>query len=279
MKPNRVDAVQGWNWIKEGVLIFVKNPSVCLLFFLVSLIRWKVLVRIPMFGNLILILLTPLIVGVLFWAYRTNVQDHKFEFKKFITVLRAVTAELLRVGFIYAAGLILGAAFMQIITGNSTAAMAILGDAKAFNRIMSQGGVTPTLFALALIPLMVSFFLFFAAWFAPALIIFNGYKTKEAMKLSLKAAYRNAPAFALYGIILGGTWLAYFIAMYLLPGIVLIPLGLSAFLLPTINTLSTLFWPIISPIIVVTAYTSYVNVFAVNADNKEIDMENNNRFR
>lgn len=266
MEPNRVETAQGWSWITEGALIFIKNPKVCLLFFLVSLIRWNGLIKIPIFGNLVLILLTPLIVGILFWAYRLNLQGNKFVFKSFITALRTFTAELLRVGFIYSAALILCAAIMQIITGNSTVAMAILGDASAFNRIMAQGGVTPTLFALALIPLTVSFFLFFAAWFAPALIVFNGYKAKEAMKLSLKAVYRNASAFSLYGIILGGMWLAYLIAMYFIPGIIFIPFGLSVFLLPTVNALSTLFWPIISPIVVVSVYTSYINVFAVNAD-------------
>jgi hypothetical protein len=273
MEPNKVDAAQGWNWIKEGVLIFIKNPSVCLLFFLVSIIRWKVLISIPMFGNLVLILLTPSIVGILFLAYRIHLQGGKLDLKSFITAMRSFTAELLRVGFIYAAGLILSAALMQIVSGNSTAVMAILGDAKALSHIMSRGGVTPILFALALIPLIASFFLFFAAWFAPALIVFNGYKAKEAMKLGLKAAYINARAFALYFIILGGSWLAYLIAMYLLPGIILIPLNLSVYLLPAVNVLSTLFWPITAPIVLISVYTSYVNVFAINTENEDGDME------
>ncbi len=273
MELKKVDAGQGWYWIKEGALIFIKNPKVCLLFFIVSLIRWKVLVRMPTFGYLILIFLTPLIVGILFWVCHISLQNGKFESKSFVVSLRSFSAELLRVGFIYSAGLILSAAIMQIITGNSTATMAILGDVKALSRIMSHGRVTSILFASALIPLVASFFLFFSAWFAPALVVFDGHKAKEAMKLSLKAAYRNAAAFTLYGIILGGMWVAYLIAMYLIPGIILISIGFSPFLLPTINTLSVLFWPIISPIILMTVYTSYINVFAVKTDSQSNDRE------
>jgi hypothetical protein len=133
MEPNKVDAAQGWNWIKEGTLIFIKNPKVCLLFFLVSLTRWQGLVRIPMIGYLLLIFLTPLIVGILFLAYRNHIRDTTLEFRGFVAALRSCASELLRVGFIYSAGLILSAAIMQIITGNSMATMAILGDVRALN--------------------------------------------------------------------------------------------------------------------------------------------------
>lgn len=58
---NRVSAIQGWTWIKQGFLLFWKQPAAWLGMSLVYLAIALLLGAIPFIGWLLLVLLTPLL--------------------------------------------------------------------------------------------------------------------------------------------------------------------------------------------------------------------------
>ena len=87
-----------------------------------------------------------------------------------------------------------------------------------------------------LVGLALGLLLTMATWFAPALVVFRQLPPLEAVKASFAASLKNIVAFLLWGVI------------YIVAAIVAsIPFGLG--------------WIVVGPLVILTAYTSYQDVF------------------
>src|SRR4030067_1764048 len=60
IRANQVPARNGWGWVKHGLLVFAKAPTLWLAMAFVYLAMAILLSQIPFIGWLILVLLTPL---------------------------------------------------------------------------------------------------------------------------------------------------------------------------------------------------------------------------
>jgi hypothetical protein len=167
---------------------------------------------------------------------------------------------LLWVGFVSISGMILGAGMVKVVTGSSEMAGVILGDWSSYSSI-PLSKITGLTFAILLVPLITSFFLLFATWFAPPLIVLGNCSVLDGLLSSLRAARNNYQVFMLYGFIFGGSWVVYALLMYLVPGVLLIPIGQERFVGPAVTALSSLYWPIVSPIMLMSVYVGYTDIF------------------
>lgn len=253
----RFPASHGWIWLSDAFSIVKNSSRIYVVLFLVSLLRWQGILRIPEIGYLLLLFVSPLIVGILMILVRMVV-NNTTDARNMKIVPPIV--DLLYVGAVYCIILGSGAIIAQVIAGKPIVPVILLGKFTEFNRIFSQG-VDPSLLIGALLLAGISLVLFAASWFAPPLIVFKKYSFKKAMVLSFKAVVRNIRAFNLFAIVLCGIWLVFAVAMFVIPGIVFIPLGLATFVKPVSAIMAILLWPLLAPIITLSVYTGYVRLF------------------
>lgn len=255
-------ASQGWTWFSDALMIVKKSFRIYAVLFLVTLLQWQGVVRIPKVGYLLLIFLSPLLIGILMMISQRVVKNNDINVRK--VKIRSAVISLLFVGGAYCLVLGLCAGIALLMTGQSAAALVILGMSSEVGGILSPESAV-SLLMTALVLLVILFALSAASWFAPPLIVFKGLSGKNAMTTSFKAVFRNFGAFSLFSIVLGGIFLVALVSMIVIPGILFIPLGLTTFIKPMSMVMGFLFWPMISPFITLSIYTSYVRIFESNA--------------
>lgn len=254
---SRLPASQGWAWLSDALRIVKNSSRIYVVFFLVGLLRWQGILKIPEIGYLALLLVSPMIDGILMVLSRMIAENGKVDVRNI--KIRPHIVDLLFTGGVYCLVLALSVVIVQLITGKSMFALLMLGKSEEIGRLVSQADVPLLMGALFLAFILLC--LFAATWFASPLIVFKGFSYKKAMALSLKSVVLNYRAFILYTIVLCGFFLVFGFAMLVVPGIIFIPLGLANFVKPMSTIMSLLFWPILAPIITLSVYTSYVRVF------------------
>ena len=65
MEIRTVTASRGWQWIKQGIALFMKGPLQWVLFVSVLFVAIKVILLIPLIGLLVMLVLPVLLVGMM----------------------------------------------------------------------------------------------------------------------------------------------------------------------------------------------------------------------
>lgn len=232
-EPRVVDAGRGVAWWSEAWALFTKNAGMWIVLALIMLVIFFVLAFIPLLGSLTASLLAPAFFGSWLLAARKvesggalQVGDLFAAFKERLTPLLVIGGLLLVASLVIA--LVVGALGFGAVMG------AMAGGARN-----SAGGVMAAVGAgmlALLIGLVMGFVVAMAFWFAPALVVFRNVAPVDALKASFAASLKNVVPFLLYGI------------LYIIGAIVAsIPLGLG--------------WIVLAPVTMLTAYTSYKDVF------------------
>jgi uncharacterized membrane protein len=260
MESRKVKASHGWSWINHGLQLLWQRLDVCIYFFVITMLLWQGVAPIPYAGYLLTIFLAPLVIGALGIACRNLESDGSTSVKELFSALSPFVPQLIRIGFINVACLIIAAAVIVIVAHDPALAMATLGDWQFYSQVMGKE-ISSAMFAGLTFAFAVSCILFFASWYSPMLVVFNKLKAADAMKKSLSVSLRNLNPFILYGAVLAGSWVAFGIAMYLLPSIILIPIGKSEWMSSATWFLSALYWPFVAPVIYASVYASYADVF------------------
>jgi hypothetical protein len=232
--PRAVDAGRGISWWSDAWTLFTKSAGLWIVLALIMLVIFVVLGFIPVLGSVATTLaLPPFTAGWLLAARKVDgggtpeVIDLFAGFRQRLTPLLVVGALMLAAGVVIllAAGALgLGGMIGLIAGGGHQSAAGIMASLGA--------GMLALLVALAL-GLLVTM----AVWFAPALVVFRDAAPVDALKQSFSACLKNIVPFLLYSI------------LYLVAAIVAsIPFGLG--------------WVVLAPVMMLTAYTSYRDVFA-----------------
>lgn len=234
--PRSVDPGRGIAWWTEAWGLFTKNAGMWIVLALVLIVIVVVLSFIPVLGTLAASLLLPVFMGSWLLAARkvegggTLALNDLFacfqpQYLNPLVVVGALLAVALVVIGLLAGGLGAGAVFGMAMGGAHR----------------SVGGVAMGMGAgmlAVLISLALGFLVSMALWFAPALVVFRGVAPVDAIKASFAASLKNFVAFLLFGVV------------YLIASVVAsIPFGLG--------------WVILVPVLLLTAYTSAKDVFAV----------------
>ena len=223
MQVTQVDAKQGWLWIVHGFALFRRVPLGWIILCTTLLLIAATLSLIPMAGQFIFTLLSPVFLAGLMIGCRSLEQGGGLEFSHLFAGFRSNTASPITIGGIYLVGQVLILGVFMLVGGEVLMGLLLEGKRVDENELKSVSGdmLTASLVALTLsIPLMM------AAWFAPLLVVFKDMPPLEAMRLSFVACLKNIIAFQLYAVIL-----------VVLTVIATMPYGLGLFILvPTLFT-------------------------------------------
>ncbi len=223
MQVTQVDAKQGWLWVVRGFALFRSVPLGWIILCTTLLLIAATLSLIPMAGQFIFTLLSPVFLAGLMIGCRSLEKGEGLQFSHLFAGFRHNTASLITIGGIYLVGQVLILGVFMLVGGDVLMGLLLEGKRVDENELKSVSGdmLTASLVALTLsIPLMM------AAWFAPLLVIFYDMPPLEAMRLSFVACLKNIIAFQLYAVIL-----------VVLTVIATMPYGLGLFILvPTLFT-------------------------------------------
>jgi len=236
LEPRQVGAARGWNWIVDGFGLFRQSPVIWIALFIVYLLIAIILSIVKMVGPIVLNLLAPVFVAGFMLGCRALDNGEELEINHLFAGFKQGAAQLITVGGIYLAGVIIIVGIM-FFGSSGTALSAIFSgqvmDQQQAAAAMGGGGVLLALLALALlVPLMMAY------WFAPTLVVFHHLPALEAMKLSFSACLRNMLPFFVFSLI-----------SVVLLVLAIIPLGLG--LLVMIPTMTA------------SLYVSYKDIFAI----------------
>jgi uncharacterized membrane protein len=233
-QPRSVDGGHGVNWWTDAWALFAKNAGIWIVLGLIFLVILIVLAFIPFVGQLASALLVPVFAGSWMMAAQKleaggtlEVGDLFLAFKgDKLTPLMIVGALLLAMGVVIVLVMsVLGfGGFMGMMAG---------GAMRSARGMMAGMGIG--LLAM-LVGLILGMLVTMALWFAPPLVALRGVAPVEAMRLSFAASMKNVVPFLLWGLI------------YIIASIVAsIPFGLG--------------WIVLGPVLMLTVYTSYKDVF------------------
>lgn len=234
LEPRMVDAGRGLAWWSEAWPLFTRAAGMWVVLAVLLIVIFFVIGLIPLLGGLALSLAAPVFAGGLIMAARKvdaggapEIGDLFAGFRDKLGPLLTLGALLLVASLLIAGvGMVLGlGAFMGVFAG---------GVSQSPGSIFAGLGAG----ALALLVMLaLGLVVAMAFWFAPALVVLRNVEPIPALKASLDASMKNIGPMLLYGV------------LYIVAAIVAsIPFGLG--------------WIVLLPLLLLTAYTSYRDVFA-----------------
>jgi hypothetical protein len=209
MDPRTVSAGHGWTWIVQGYALFRRSPANWLALVLMLLAASKLLTIVPVLG-VVFILLMPIFVAGLMEGCRALERGEPLQLMHLACGFRRNAADLVTLGGLSLVGNLV---IMMIVIGMAGDSISALNAAFAG---AAPQAITPELRAAWLVVAralltgtLVSLPLLLALWYAPLLVYFHDARPLAAMKSSLYACARNAPAMLVYGLVVfAGIFLA-----------------------------------------------------------------------
>jgi uncharacterized membrane protein len=200
MEVRSVSAANGWQWIVDGFGLFRQSPVIWITLFIVYLLIGMVLTLIPVVGPIVLNLLAPVFMAGFMLGCRAIENGEELEINHLFAGFKQNTSQLITVGGLYLAGMIVIVGMVFVMAGGSAALSAMsaghMPGKEAAAAAVDSGLLLAVLVGLAaLVPLIMAY------WFAPALVVFHDMKAVEAMKLSFTACLCNIWPFAMYILI------------------------------------------------------------------------------
>jgi uncharacterized membrane protein len=199
METRSVNAGQGWQWIVQGFGLFRQSPVIWIALFFVYLLIGMVMSIVPVFGPIVLNLLAPVFMAGFMLGCREIENGEELEINHLFAGFKRNTSQLITVGGIYLAGLIVILGIVFMLTGG--AGLGAMTSGRMFGEDVlataaSGGFLLASLVGLAvLVPLMMAY------WFAPTLVVFHDMKAVDAMKASFFACLRNILPFTVYSLV------------------------------------------------------------------------------
>lgn len=191
MKVQQLGARRGWNWIRGGYGLFEKSPVIWIALFLIYLLIGVLLSMVPIFGPIVLNLLAPVFMAGFMLGCRALENGEELEINHLFAGFRHNTSQLVTVGGLYLAGIIVIVGIFTLLAKGVSNPMEVVAEGEQKSGIIIAG-----LVALAMmLPLVMAY------WFAPVLVVLHDVRAVAAMKLSFVACLRNILPFVLYSLI------------------------------------------------------------------------------
>jgi len=219
MNTRSVAAGNGWQWIRGGFELFRQNPVIWIALFFIYLLICMGMSIVPIIGPILVNLLAPVFMAGFMLGCQALESGEELEINHLFAGFKQNTAQLITVGGLYLAGMIVIAGVIFVTAGGAVLA---LGEPE---HAMQAGADADKLLLPLLLLLALMLPLIMAYWFAPTLVVFHGISAADAMKLSFAACLRNILPFTVYSL-----------ACMLLLLLAAIPLGLGlVVMIPTMT--------------------------------------------
>jgi len=235
----RAPAGEGLNWLKEAWMLFKDAALPWMGVTAAAFLALMLLALIPGIGQHLVELLSPFLVAAFMAAARAAENREPVNFLHLGAGFRSAPQPLLVVGVAYLAGTLLIELIMRGIGGASLQQLGqIAVDPRAMNpeearEILDRAAPSLLIGLTLLTPLLM------ATLFAPALILFHGFRPGNALWWSLWACGRNWRALLVYSLLLGALGTLALIIPLGLGMLVFLPLAMIS----TYRAYRTLFRP------------------------------------
>ncbi|SEN09428.1 BPSS1780 family membrane protein [Nitrosomonas marina] len=199
MEIHQLSAKYGWHWIANGFHMFRKAPMIWVLVCFTLLLIAMTLALIPVLGQFIFTLISPVFLAGIMIGCREQEQGRQLEIVHLFIAFKTNVASLVTVGGIYLIGQVLIIGLVMMIGGSQMTDMLLYGKRVDENELIT---VMDNMLTASLVALLLSIPLMMAAWFSPLLVVFHNLQPIPAMKKSFFACLKNIIPFQLYGILL-----------------------------------------------------------------------------
>ncbi len=237
IEPRTVEPGRGMAWWAEAWTLYARGKTLWLLMGLIMIFLFMLIGMMPLLGSLATALLTPVFFASWLVATRKVEGGDTLELADLLTcfqgerltpliVLGAMLAATTLPAFLIAG--MLGAGAMFGLSGTMRGGM----HQGAGGMMAAMGGGLLGLLVFLLFGLLATA----ALWFAPALVVFRNVPPVDAVMTSLRAVFKNVLPFLIYGVI-----------QLVLAVVASVPFGLR--------------WLVRLPVMLLTAYVSYRDVF------------------
>lgn len=234
MEPQRLNARQGWEWIKQGYGLFKKAPLLWIVLLFIWFIAAVIISSVPVVGAPLVSLLTPVIWAGLMVGCRALDQDEELELAHLFSGFKQHTSQLVTLGGISLVGQYLILGLMMMVGGATLVGILMNAQPDTDPTVIIQA-FTGAGFAV-LLGIVLFFLLMMAMWYAPMLVYFRNVPPVQAIKLSLRAFLHNV-----------GPMLVYDITFLFLAILASLPMGLG--------------WLVLLPLVYTSSYASYCDIF------------------
>ena len=148
MNIRSVDAGSGWDWIRGGFGLFRQNPVIWIALFFIYLLVCMALSIVPVVGPIVLNLLAPVFMAGFMLGCQALESGEELEINHLFAGFKQNTSQLITVGGLYLAGIIMIVGLMFAMTGGAVLAMGQQGQ--AMGAAVSADMLPAALVALAL---------------------------------------------------------------------------------------------------------------------------------
>ena len=197
MEPQRLQAIQGWQWIKQGYALFMKAPLLWIVVLLICFIAAAGLSAVPVVGEPLASLLLPAVLVGLMVGCRALERGEELELAHLFSGFQQRTAQLVTLGGIALVGQLLIFGAMMMVGGATLVGILTSGQPVEDPEMIKQA-ITGAGLAI-LLGITLFSVLLMAMQFAPMLVYFNNVAPVDAMKLSLRAFLANIGPMLVYG--------------------------------------------------------------------------------
>jgi uncharacterized membrane protein len=234
MEAKRVEAQQGWQWIKKGYALFMQAPLLWIVLLAICFVAAAGVTAVPVVGEPLVSLMMPVAIIGLMAGCRSLDQGDELELMHLFCGLQRHTSHLVTLGGIALVGQYLIFGVMMAVGGATLVGILMSNQAPTSPDVLEQaiaGAGASVTIGIALFSLLLM-----SMQFAPMLVYFRGVPPVAAMKLSLMAFTRNMGAMFVYGM-----------SFMLLAVLASMPMMLG--------------WLILMPMVFTTLYASFCDIF------------------
>lgn len=228
----QVPVGNAWAWIVSGFQLFKANPAMWIILLVIYLAIMIPISLLPVVGSIVTTLLAPVFAAGMMWGCQAMGRNQDLEINHLFEGFKHNTAQLIAIGGIYMASLLVIAVFVVLALDKDAVELLVKG--KDLSPEQANGMMLPILTAMLFVtPVLMAY------WFAPVLAGLHNLSAVAAMKLSFAACLKNMLPFLLYGLI--------FIVLLVMA---IIPFGLGLV--------------VAIPVMMTSLYTSYADVFDID---------------
>jgi len=234
MEAKRIEAQQGWHWIKKGYTLFMQAPLLWIVLLAICFVAAAGVSAVPIVGEPLVSLMMPVAIIGLMAGCRSLDQGDELELMHLFSGFQRHTSHLVTLGGIALVGQYLIFGVMMAVGGATLVGILMNSQAPATPDVIEQaiaGAGAAVIVGIALFSLLLM-----SMQFAPMLVYFRGAPPVAAMKLSLSAFTRNMGAMFVYGM-----------SFMLLAVLASMPMMLG--------------WLILMPIVFTSLYASFCDIF------------------
>jgi len=200
MEARKVNAANGWIWIKNGYWLFKKSPVLWVVLTAIGVTALLGIASIPVVGDPLATLLFPVVLAGFMFGCHALAKGEELELAHLFAGFQQHAQKLVTLGGVNLVGqlLILG---VMMLTGGATLVSILMSGKPPDDQEVLMQAIAGAGFALLLGMTLFSV-LMMAMQFAPMLVIFGGMQPIPALKASLRAFLRNMIPLTIYALAL-----------------------------------------------------------------------------